>query len=115
MTYILSLVTPLFGIVSLYSFLACGKRLARSSSTCRSLGSKSTWALDHSDWEFCPRLLYRLSHHRSQYLRKPVECPDCIIIFVDTAATIMQTDGPAKTTAGDASSRTVSNLVFKER
>lgn len=50
--YILSIFTPIFGVVSLYSFALRTVRLARSSSTCRPLGSTSAWTLDYFDWNF---------------------------------------------------------------
>lgn len=49
---ILSIVTPVFGVVSLNSFFTRTIRLARSSSTCRPLGSRSAWTLDYFDWNF---------------------------------------------------------------
>ncbi|CAD6567259.1 MAG: hypothetical protein ASARMPREDX12_000163 [Alectoria sarmentosa] len=51
-TYILSIFTPIFGVVSLYSFFQRTIRLARKSSTCRPLGSTSAWTLDYFDWNF---------------------------------------------------------------
>lgn len=50
--YILSIFTPIFGVVSLYSFTLRTVRLARKSSTCRPLGSTSAWTLDYFDWNF---------------------------------------------------------------
>lgn len=49
---ILSIVTPIFGVVSLHSLFTRTIRLARPSSTCRPLGSKSAWTLDYFDWNF---------------------------------------------------------------
>lgn len=50
--YILSIVTPIFGVVSLFGFITRTSRLARKSSTCRPLGATSPWALDFFDWNF---------------------------------------------------------------
>ena len=50
--YILSIVTPIFGVSSLYSLFLRMIRLARSNSTCRPLGSKSAWVLDYFEWNF---------------------------------------------------------------
>lgn len=51
-TYILSIFTPIFGVVSLYSFILRTVRLAKKSSTCRPLGSTGAWTLDYFDWNF---------------------------------------------------------------
>lgn len=51
-TYILSIFTPIFGVVSLYSFTLRTIRLAKKSSTCRPLGSTGAWTLDYFDWNF---------------------------------------------------------------
>lgn len=51
-TYILSIFTPIFGVVSLYSFILRTIRLAKKSSTCRPLGSTGPWTLDYFDWNF---------------------------------------------------------------
>lgn len=50
--YILSIVTPIFGVVSLFGFIARTIRLARKSSTCRPLGATNQWTLDFFDWNF---------------------------------------------------------------
>lgn len=50
--YILSIFTPIFGVVSLYSFVLRTVRLARKTSTCRPLGSTGAWTLDYFDWNF---------------------------------------------------------------
>jgi len=50
--YILSIVTPIFGVVSLFGFITRTTRLARKSSTCRPLGATNPWALDFFDWNF---------------------------------------------------------------
>ncbi|KAL9067282.1 MAG: hypothetical protein Q9161_006981 [Pseudevernia consocians] len=50
--YILSIFTPIFGVVSLYSFTQRTIRLAKRSSTCRPLGSTGAWTLDYFDWNF---------------------------------------------------------------
>ena len=56
--HILSIFTPIFGAVSLYSFIMRTVRLARPTSTCRPLGVMPgygwgrSWALDYFDWNF---------------------------------------------------------------
>lgn len=50
--YILSIFTPIFGVVSLLSLITRTIRLARKSSTCRPLGATNPWALDYFDWNF---------------------------------------------------------------
>ena len=49
---ILSIFTPIFGVVSLFSLIVRTIRLWKSSSTCRPLGATNRWVLDYFDWNF---------------------------------------------------------------
>ena len=49
---ILSIFCSIFGVVSVFSLITRTIRLAKPSSPCRPLGSKSVWTLDYFDWNF---------------------------------------------------------------
>ncbi len=57
-TYILSIFTPIFGVVSFCSFIIPTISLASTSSTCRPLGSTRRWALDYFNWNFALGIVY---------------------------------------------------------